>query len=174
MTIRTARSAAAAADPRSPETATRLLVELRCLLELFVLCGFVVAQPLFDVAGRSPEFFLYRRAGATDIVLLVALAVLGPPLVLWAGEALVGLAGRGLRRAAHLAVVTGLLLLLTIEVAKRLVTVRGVPLLLLGIVGGLLGAAVYTRSAAVRLWLRYASLPTGPRRWHRPAPGRRW
>jgi len=157
MTIRTARSAAAAADPRSPETATRLLVELRCLLELFVLCGFVVAQPLFDVAGRSPEFFLYRRAGATDIVLLVALAVLGPPLVLWAGEALVGLAGRGLRRAAHLAVVTGLLLLLTIEVAKRLVTVRGVPLLLLGIVGGLLGAAVYTRSAAVRLWLRCAT-----------------
>jgi hypothetical protein len=132
-------------------------VEFRSLLELFVLCGFVVAQPLFDVAGRSPEFFLYRRAGATDILLLVALAVLGPPVVLWTGEALVGLAGRGLRRAAHLAVVAGLLLLLTIEIAKRLVTVRGVPLLLLGVAGGLVGAVVYTRSAAVRLWLRYAT-----------------
>ena len=157
MTIRTARSTAAGANARNPETPSRLRVELRCLLELFVLCGFVVAQPLFDVAGRSPEFFLYRRAGVTAILPLVALAVLGPPVALWVGEALVGLTGRGLRRAAHLAVVAGLLLLLTIEVAKRLMPVRGVPLLLLGVAGGLAGAAVYTRSTAVRLWLRYAT-----------------
>jgi Sulfatase len=157
MTSGTDHLAAAAADAGHPRTASRPGVELRRLLELFALCGFVVAQPLFEVAGRSPEFFLYRRAGATDILLLVALAVLGPPLVLWAGEALVGLAGRGLRRAAHLAVVAGLLLLLTVAVAKHLVAVRGVPLLLLGVAGGLAGAAVYSRSAAVRLWLRYAT-----------------
>jgi Sulfatase len=157
VTTGTAGPSAAAADPRNPEAPSRLRAELRRLLELFVLCGFVVAQPLFDVAGRSPEFFLYRRAGAADILPLVALAVLGPPAVLWMSEALAGLAGRGPRRAAHLAVVAGLLLLLAIEVAKRLTPVRGSGLLLVGVAGGLTGAVVYARSRAGRLWLRYAT-----------------
>jgi hypothetical protein len=157
MTIETSRAAAAPASSGEPETASRLGRELRCFLELFVLSGFVVAQPLFDVAGRSPDFFLFRRAGAADILLLVALAVLGPALALWAGEVLVGVASRRLRRVAHLAVVAGLLLLLTIELAKQLTPVRGVPLLLLGLAGGLATTVVYARSAAARLWLRYAT-----------------
>jgi hypothetical protein len=138
-------------------TASRLKTELRCFLELFVLCGFVVAQPLFDVAGGSPDFFLFRRASPADILLLVALAVLGPALALWAGEVVVGALSRRLRRVVHLAVVAGLLLLLTIETAKHLTPVRGVPLLLLGLAGGLAATVLYARSAAVRLWLRYAT-----------------
>jgi hypothetical protein len=126
MTIETSRAAAAPASSGEPEAASRLKAELRYFLELFVLCGFVVAQPLFDVAGGSPDFFLFRRASPADILLLVALAVLGPALALWAGEVLVGALSRRLRRVAHLAVVAGLLLLLTIEMAKHLTPVRGV------------------------------------------------
>jgi hypothetical protein len=157
MTIETSRATAASASSGEPETASRLKAELRCFLELFVLCGFVVAQPLFDVAGGSPDFFLFRRASPADILLLVALAVLGPALVLWAGEAVVGALSRRLRRVAHLAVVAGLLLLLTIEMAKHLTPVREVPLLLLGLAAGLAATVLYARSAAVRLWLRYAT-----------------
>ena len=136
MTIDTSRAAADPASVGDPGGPSRAKAELRCFLELFVLCGFVVAQPLFDVAGRSPDFFLFRRAGAADILVLVALTVLGPPLLLWAGEALVGLVSGRLRRAAHLVVVAGLLLLLTIELAKNLTSIRGWPLLLLGVAGG--------------------------------------
>ena len=157
MTIETSRAAAAPASSGEPEAASRLKVELRYFLELFVLCGFVIAQPLFDVAGGSPDFFLFRRASPADILLLVALAVLGPALALWAGEVLVGALSRRLRRVAHLAVVAGLLLLLTIEMAKHLTQVRGVPLLLLGLAGGLAATVLYARSAAARLWLRYAT-----------------
>jgi hypothetical protein len=32
------------------------------LAELLALSGFVVAQPLLDVAGKSPDFFLFRGA----------------------------------------------------------------------------------------------------------------
>ena len=157
MTIGTSPDVAASPGAGNPRPASRLRAELRCFLELFVLCGFVVAQPLFDVAGRSPDFFLFRRAGAADILVLATLTVLGPALALWAGEVLVGAASRRLRRIAHLAVVAGLLLLLTIETAKQLTGVRGAPLLLLGLTGGLAATVVYARSATVRLWLRYAT-----------------
>jgi hypothetical protein len=157
MTIDTSRAAAAPASAGEPGTPSGAKTELRCFLELFVLCGFVVAQPLFDVAGRSPDFFLFRRAGAVDILAWVALTALGPPLALWAGEALVGVVSRRLRRVAHLAVVAGLLLLLTIELAKNLTSIRGYPLLLLAIAGGVAATVVYARSAVVRLWLRYLS-----------------
>lgn len=122
-----------------------------------MLTGFVVAQPLFDVAGRSPDFFLFRRADRADILLLVVLAVLGPALVMWAGEAVVGVVSPSLRRMAHLAMVAGLLVLLGLEVLKKLTPVRGVPLLLLALVCGLAASLVYARSAIARLWLRYAT-----------------
>ncbi|HWD47780.1 MAG TPA: sulfatase-like hydrolase/transferase [Actinomycetota bacterium] len=157
MTIDTSRAAAEPASAGDPGGPSRARTELRSFLELFVLCGFVVAQPLFDVAGRSPDFFLFRRAGAADILVLVALTVLGPPLLLWAGEALVGLVSGRLRRIAHLVAVAGLLLLLTIELAKNLTSIRGWPLLLLGVAGGVAATVVYARSAAARLWLRYLS-----------------
>ena len=122
-----------------------------------MLTGFVVAQPLFDVAGRSPDFFLFRRADRADILLLVVLAVLGPALVMWAGAALVGVVSPSLRRLAHLAIVAGLLLLLSLEVLKKLTPVRGVPLLLLALACGLAASLVYARSTVARLWLRYAT-----------------
>jgi Sulfatase len=157
MTIDTSRAAAEADSAGDPGGPSRTKTELRSFLELFVLCGFVFAQPLLDVAGRSPDFFLFRRAAAADILVLVALTVLGPPLLLWAGEALIGLVSGRLRRLAHLVVVVALLLLLTIELAKHLTSLHGWPLLLLGAAGGVAATVVYARSAAARLWLRYLS-----------------
>ena len=157
MTTTPARSPAPPTSGRDTGPPTRFRTEVRSFLELFVLTGFVVAQPLFDVAGRSPDFFLFRRADRADILLLVALVVLGPALLLWAAEALVGVAVPSLRRTAHLAVVAGLLLLLGVEVLKKLTPVRGVPLLLLALACGLAASLVYARSTVSRLWLRYAT-----------------
>jgi hypothetical protein len=50
------------------------------LVELFVLCGFAIAQPLLEVTGRSPEFFLFRRADRLDIAALVFGLILLPAL----------------------------------------------------------------------------------------------
>jgi Sulfatase len=157
MRTRTERSPAPPTTGPDPGTPSRVKDEVKSFLELFVLTGFVVAQPLFDVAGRSPDFFLFRRANRADILLLVVLVVLGPAVVLWAGEALVGLFSRRLRRMAHLAIVAGLLLLLGVEVLKKLTPVRGRPLLLLALAGALAAGLVYARSTIARLWLRYAT-----------------
>jgi Sulfatase len=136
---------------------SRLRTELRSFCELLALTGFAVAQPLFDVAGRSPDFFLFRRADRADILILVALVVFGCPLALWGFEALVGLVSQAARKALHLAFVAGLLLLIAIQVLKRLTAVRGVPLLLLALACGVTAAVVYARSPAARLWLRYTT-----------------
>ncbi|MBA2580963.1 MAG: hypothetical protein H0V03_09025, partial [Thermoleophilaceae bacterium] len=37
-------------------------------LHLLVLCSFALAQPLFDLIARNPEFFATRRSSAVEIV----------------------------------------------------------------------------------------------------------
>ena len=79
------------------------------LLELFALTGLVIAQPLLDVLGRSPDFFLFREADSRDIALLAVAITVVPPLALWALELLAGLCGRRAQRGVHLVLVAGLL-----------------------------------------------------------------
>ena len=111
------------------------------LVELFALTGLAVAQPLLDVTGKAPDFFLLHRSDRAQILLLVAVIVLVPAVGLWAGEVLAWLvAGERVRRLVHLVVVTGL---------------RGRRLVLAALVVGLAAGWVYARWAPVRLWLRY-------------------
>jgi hypothetical protein len=64
------------------------------------LWAIAVAQPLFDLLGANPEFFIAHRAGTADVVLLtLALAVLLPSVLVLAVW-LVGLAGPPARTAA--------------------------------------------------------------------------
>jgi hypothetical protein len=37
-------------------------------LELFVLAGFAIAQPILDVTGKAPDFFLSRRASCFGVM----------------------------------------------------------------------------------------------------------
>jgi hypothetical protein len=65
------------------------------LVELFVLCGLAIAQPLLDVTGQSPDFFLFRRADRLDIAALVVGVILLPALLLWGLEVTVGWSASG-------------------------------------------------------------------------------
>ena len=122
-----------------------------------MLCGFVVVQPVLDVMGRSPDFFLFNGAGRWEIVALAALVALVPPLVLWVVEQGAGLGGARVRHAVHTLLVGVLGGLLVIQVVKRTASVEGGPAVLAA-VGGALGlAAVYVLVAGARLWLRYLS-----------------
>jgi hypothetical protein len=143
------------ASVSAPRPAARLRAELLALLELFVLCGFAITQPVLDVTGRSPEFFLFNRASRGDILLLVATITLLPAAAAWAGELLVGLLGGHARRAAHLALMAGLLTVLAIEVAKKLFPVRGGLLAVLALAAGLTATWLLATRPALRLWLRY-------------------
>lgn len=62
------------------------------VLSVMVLFAFAVAQPLLDLLGRNPEFFLARAAPKIDIWLVVLAAVLILPsllaLVAWGARAI--------------------------------------------------------------------------------------
>jgi hypothetical protein len=126
------------------------------LVELVALTGLAVAQPLLDVTGKAPDFFLLHRSDRAQILLLVALIVAAPPLGLWAVEVLAWLAaGERARRLVHLVMVTGLFCVLALEVAKKLTGLRGRRLVLAAVLVGLGAGLVYARWAPIRLWLRY-------------------
>ena len=141
------------AQPAAGRLGDRL--HLWALVEVFVLSGFAIAQPLLDVIGKSPDFFLFRRADRLDIVLLVLGVTLLPALVIWGAEVAVGLVSETVRHFLHLAVVTALVTLLTIGVVKQLTELRGPRLVVIGLAGGVLATVLYGRQRWVRLWLRY-------------------
>jgi hypothetical protein len=136
--------------------AARLPAELGWdALELFVLAGFAVAQPLLDVTGKAPDFFLFNRVTRGDILVLLAAIVLLPPLALWLVELAARLAGDRARRLVHLALVTGLFAVLALEVGKKLTPLRGKKLALAALLAGLAAGWAYARWPVVKLWLRY-------------------
>ena len=128
---------------------------LWAFFELFALVGFVVAQPTLDVLGKAPDFFLFRRAGRTEILILVLAVTVLPALGLWLAEQVAGLAGERARRLVHLLMVSGLLAVLALEVGKNLTSVRGAGLIAIGVLGGLAGGLLYANWDGLKLWLRY-------------------
>jgi hypothetical protein len=114
-----------------------------------VLWAFAFAQPLLDLLGDTPEFFVARGNTSSDIVLLALVLLLVPPLLLVSLEALVGLVSWRARQALHLALVG----LLTAAFALQLIKDLSVPaglLVALAVTAGALAALAYARTRAAR------------------------
>jgi hypothetical protein len=131
--------------------------ELAALLEITALCGLVITQPLLDITGRSPDFFLFYQARPAEILLLVAVFTLPVPLLLWGVGALTRLAGPVVRAAVHTVTLGLLLAALAIQVGKHLLPLRGVPLALAALVVGAAGGYAYRRWRAAGQLLRVAA-----------------
>lgn len=133
--------------------------ELRAALEIVALCGLVITQPLLDITGRSPDFFLFHGAGAGQVLLLVALVVLVPPAVLWGAGLLAGLLPPRpvTRRVAHTATIGVLLVALLVQIGKQLTPLRGVPLAALAVLLGVAGGYAYWRWRGPGQLLRIAA-----------------
>jgi hypothetical protein len=126
-------------------------------LELLALTGLAVTQPLLDVFSRAPDAFVARRAGPSDIVAFALLIAFVPPLLLWAAERVVALAGEAPGRGAHLVAVAGLGTALAVQVGRG----TGAPragLLALALVVGVLLAIAVARAPLARTFLRYLAV----------------
>ncbi|SCF24203.1 Arylsulfatase A [Micromonospora viridifaciens] len=144
--------------PPRPARRTAWRGELGRLLEVVALVGLVVTQPLLDVLGRSPDFFLFHRAAPADVLLLVALIAVVPtvPFALLGAVSLV--VGRVVRAAVHTLVVGLLLAALAVQVGRHSTPLRGVPLLLLAGVAGAAAAVAHRRWRAPGRVLRVAAV----------------
>lgn len=117
---------------------------------LAALWTFAVAQPLLNLLGDNPEFFIARGSSRVDIVFFAVALTLLPPTVLF-GIELLFTRLNGMRRWVHLGFVAGLTALLALHAVKDVSA--GNPSLALAVLVGLLAAALYARTEVVRSFL---------------------
>src|SRR5439155_17454177 len=98
---RGARGRDARALPRPPE-------RVRRFARLAGLSGVALAQPLFDLLGRNPEFFSVRGASSGEILVFALVLVLVPPAAFFALELAAGAVSKRAGEAVHLVLVGGL------------------------------------------------------------------
>ena len=84
-------------------------------LHVAALWAIAVAQPLFELLGDNPEFFVAHRAGAADVVLLALTLAILLPFVLALAVWLIGRAGGAAHTTALGLVVGGLTGLLAMQ-----------------------------------------------------------
>jgi hypothetical protein len=117
---------------------------------LAALAAFGIAQPLFDLLAKTPEFFVARGSTRADLFTFAFALVLVPPAALILAELVLRLASRRAADAAHLLFV-GLLTGIFALVALRRVDSLSTPAIFAGaVLLGLLAAAVYARARAAR------------------------
>ena len=128
---------------------------LRDGAHLFALSGLAIAQPLYDLLGRNPEFFAVRGSGRWTILAFALALVLVPPAALFLVELAVELVRPRWRRAVHVALIGSLVALLALEALRA----APVPVaLVLGIALGAAAAVLYARLAVVRSLLTVLAL----------------
>ncbi|MCZ7422418.1 sulfatase-like hydrolase/transferase [Verrucosispora sp. WMMA2121] len=131
--------------------------EGRRLLEVTALVGLVVTQPLLDILGRSPDFFLFHRADRGEILLLVSLVAVVPTVALGLVGLLAGLAGAAARMVTHSLLLGLLVAALAVQVGRHTTPLRGVPLLLVALAVGAGAAVAHRRWTALGRVLRLAA-----------------
>ncbi|WP_342348291.1 sulfatase-like hydrolase/transferase [uncultured Nitrospira sp.] len=126
-------------------------------LHLFALAGFAIAQPLYDLLGQNPEFFVSHKASPGLIIGMVFVLSMGMALGLVLLELAAWLVGERIRNSMHLVFVFGLAFLTALPPAQRLVD--GADLLIVGLalVLGFLFSVLYVRWQVVRLFVTVLS-----------------
>ena len=84
------------------------------------LWAVAVVQPLLDIVGRAPEFFVAHRAGPTDILLLLLALLLVAPLAPDRVDWLAGVLGSRPRSLVTGTIITVLVGLVAVQVLKHL------------------------------------------------------
>jgi sulfatase-like protein len=129
------------------------------MLHLGALWALAVAQPLFDLIRKNPDFLAARGMRGVEVVLFAVVTALAPPLILVAVEAASGLAAAALRRGIHLAFVAILVALIAIQALKQAGASGTAALIVLAAVIGIAAAVLYGRAAPVR-WSLTVLSPT--------------
>lgn len=117
---------------------------------LGALWAFAFAQPLLDLLGKNPDFFVARSNTAGDIVVLALFVLFVPPLALLALEALVLAADRRAYRGLHLGLVALLAAVFFVEAEKRVFTSPTALIVLVALAFGALVAYGLVRTRFVR------------------------
>ncbi|HJV30429.1 MAG TPA: sulfatase-like hydrolase/transferase, partial [Gaiellaceae bacterium] len=126
---------------------------LRNGIHLAVLSGLGVTQPVLDILGRNPAFFVVRGSSDMEIVLFALILTFGPAVVLTTVELAVGLLSRSLAEALHLLFVGALSALLALYLVTRLDLLDGAVAIAGAATAGAAAAFLYARAPTARFVL---------------------
>jgi hypothetical protein len=132
--------------------------ELWVFVEFFAVCGFLVAQPLFDFLGKNQTALMVLRLSLRDALVFTVLVLLVPPMVLWAFEVLVGLVGPAGRRPLHVVLLSLGLGLVAANILKVQTHVGFAPRLLMFVAIAGLAAWALLRWSPVWQWLHVLAI----------------
>ena len=116
-------------------------------IHLFVLSAFAVAQPLYDLLGDTPEFFVVRGSTSLDLIMLTLGLLLGPPLLLILAEVVAGLVHPRAQEVLHLVFIAGLTALVALQVVIK---AGDAPTWLAFALAGAAGVALAAAYATIR------------------------
>ncbi|MGI8844637.1 MAG: sulfatase-like hydrolase/transferase [Thermoleophilaceae bacterium] len=122
------------------------------------LTTFALAQPLFDLLGKNPEFFAARGSTAGDIITFAILLVVVPPVVLFVIELLVGLISHRARDVLHLVYIAVLLAVVIIQPLKKALDAGDLVLIVIPLIVGALVALLYSRAEPMRSFFSVLSV----------------
>lgn len=117
---------------------------------LLALSSIAVAQPVLDLLGGSPTFFVAHTAGPAEVLLVCLLAIVLVPSVLIAVEVVVALVSARWAWRVHLALMAGLAGLIVAQFVDRVPGLASVFVLTAGAAGGVALAWWYKGSAPAR------------------------
>lgn len=107
-------------------------------------------QPLLDLLGKNPDFFVARDNTAGDILILAIGFTILPPLVLFLIEALVGRFSARAYHVLHFLLLAGISTFLFVQLVSDVIGARSAVILALALALGLLFAWAVYRFAFVR------------------------
>lgn len=119
-------------------------------LHLGVLWAFAVVQPLLDLLGRNPDFFVARGNTTGDIVILAVGLTLVPPLIAVGLEAIAMRVRLSFYEGLHLVFVGGMAAVIALQALGELAGGPGALLIVLALAIGVGVAILYSRAE----WLR--------------------
>jgi Sulfatase len=127
-------------------------------LHLGALSALAVAQPLFDLISKNPDFLAARALIGWQVVALALVLVLVPPLLAVGVEALAGAVSRPLRAVLHLLFVALLVALIAVQALKNIAPAAGsAALIAAAALVGLAAAAGYARARGLRSFVTLLS-----------------
>lgn len=125
---------------------------------LAALWAIALLQPLFDLLGRSPEFFAAHHAGRAEILILVAVLAVAVPLLLAALVWLAGLAGRRARSIVLGTIVALLAGAIAMQAARQAGLDTAKTVLPIAAIAGIGTAIAYHAFSTVRTFLSILSV----------------
>jgi len=128
------------------------------VLHVFVLFSFAVAQPLFDLLARYPQFFVTRHSEPIDVIFFILIACIVLPLLVVFIEMVARIIGQRVQKGVHVFVVAGLLTAIVLPALCKIFHFSGTILLMGAVILGIVGCIVYIRFHPARIFFTVLSV----------------